>query len=277
MVDASRSVDDLAHRLEVEAEVLRAVSYLNPAAACELLLDIVLKVRRACDFGSLPQADPELTPDVLDVAEARRESGETSLDVARSLGVTKGTLNRALRVRAATEDDDGSRAASDKASHGDLVRAGQDRAKASGVHVGRPNNPALTEDVVVAARARLAGGERLRDVARSLRVPRSTLHRAVSAGEVDPPTAPEVASDPLASPERPLRTAVVLDLVSSGQATYRRDLYPLVATAMSETLQESKGRTASCVWQMIHTTRSLLEDDYDGRLSASQREAPSPP
>jgi hypothetical protein len=47
------AIDELAHRLEIEAEVLRAVSPLPASIACQLLLDLVIKIRRAAD---VPQA-----------------------------------------------------------------------------------------------------------------------------------------------------------------------------------------------------------------------------
>lgn len=50
------TIDDLAHTAELEAEVLRAVSHLSPAAAQEFLMSIILKIRRA----SGPRREPVL-------------------------------------------------------------------------------------------------------------------------------------------------------------------------------------------------------------------------
>lgn len=63
--------------------------------------------------------------------------------------------------------------------HGAKVREGQARARARGVHVGRPGNPDLTAAALERARALRAAGQGLRDVARALGVPKSTLHRAL--------------------------------------------------------------------------------------------------
>jgi hypothetical protein len=63
--------------------------------------------------------------------------------------------------------------------HGAKVRLGQERARARGVHVGRPHNAALTPDVLERARALRAAGIRVRDIASELHVPKSTLHRAL--------------------------------------------------------------------------------------------------
>ncbi len=41
------TIDELAYRAEVEAEVLRAVGKMTSTDACEFLLDVVLKIRRA--------------------------------------------------------------------------------------------------------------------------------------------------------------------------------------------------------------------------------------
>lgn len=66
------------------------------------------------------------------------------------------------------------------AEHGAKVRQGQERARARGVHVGRPRNTALTSDLLERAHAMRAAGMHVRDVARALKVPKSTLHRALS-------------------------------------------------------------------------------------------------
>jgi DNA invertase Pin-like site-specific DNA recombinase len=63
--------------------------------------------------------------------------------------------------------------------HGAKVRQGQERARARGVHVGRPCNPTLTRDVLERARAMRAAGIRVREIASALGVPKSTLHRAL--------------------------------------------------------------------------------------------------
>jgi hypothetical protein len=66
-VDGYRSIDALAHELELEAEILRVLSHMAPVAASDFLLRIALKVRR-CAVG---RARPRLEPDEvrgLDVA-----------------------------------------------------------------------------------------------------------------------------------------------------------------------------------------------------------------
>jgi DNA invertase Pin-like site-specific DNA recombinase len=63
--------------------------------------------------------------------------------------------------------------------HGAKVRLGQERARARGVHVGRPTNAVLTPDVLERARAMRASGMHVRDIAAALHVPKSTLHRAL--------------------------------------------------------------------------------------------------
>jgi DNA invertase Pin-like site-specific DNA recombinase len=63
--------------------------------------------------------------------------------------------------------------------HGALVRQGQERARARGVRLGPPTNPALTADVLQRARAMRAAGMHLREIASELHVPKSTLHRAL--------------------------------------------------------------------------------------------------
>ncbi|MGH7268935.1 MAG: hypothetical protein ACREJ3_00775, partial [Polyangiaceae bacterium] len=67
--------------------------------------------------------------------------------------------------------------------HGAKVRDGQERARARGVHVGRPPNAAITPDALARARVMRAGGMHLRAIARTLHVPRSTLHRALRQAE----------------------------------------------------------------------------------------------
>lgn len=64
--------------------------------------------------------------------------------------------------------------------HGEKVRQGQERARARGVHVGRPPNRVLTPDVVDRARAMRASGMFVREIAAALHVPKSTLHRALT-------------------------------------------------------------------------------------------------
>ena len=63
--------------------------------------------------------------------------------------------------------------------HGEKIRAGQELARARGVLFGRPKNPKLTPETLERARAMLVNGMRLREVAMSLRVPITTLHRAL--------------------------------------------------------------------------------------------------
>lgn len=63
--------------------------------------------------------------------------------------------------------------------HGEKVRRGQERARARGVHVGRPSNPRLTPEALDRARAMRAAGMHVREVAAILRMPKSTSHRAL--------------------------------------------------------------------------------------------------
>jgi DNA invertase Pin-like site-specific DNA recombinase len=70
-------------------------------------------------------------------------------------------------------------------SHGAKVREGQERARARGIHVGRPYNPKLTPDALDRARAMRAKGEHLRKIASVLQVPKSTLCRALQKGAED--------------------------------------------------------------------------------------------
>jgi hypothetical protein len=70
------TIDDLAHEMETEAEVLRAVSHMTPTAARELLLRLLLKIQRSCDApptitwvpGSSPVLEQDLTPTAEDGA-----------------------------------------------------------------------------------------------------------------------------------------------------------------------------------------------------------------
>jgi DNA invertase Pin-like site-specific DNA recombinase len=66
------------------------------------------------------------------------------------------------------------------AEHGAKVRQGQERARARGVHVGRPGNPGLTPEALERACAMRASGLHVRDIATAIRVPKSTLHRALT-------------------------------------------------------------------------------------------------
>ena len=63
------------------------------------------------------------------------------------------------------------------AVHGAKVREGQERARARGVRIGRP--PVLTSDLLGRAHVLRAGGMPVREIARTLRVPKTTLHRAL--------------------------------------------------------------------------------------------------
>ena len=63
--------------------------------------------------------------------------------------------------------------------HGVKVRHGQERARARGVHVGRPGNATLTPEALERARAMRASGMHVREIAEALHVPKSTLHRAM--------------------------------------------------------------------------------------------------
>jgi DNA invertase Pin-like site-specific DNA recombinase len=64
-------------------------------------------------------------------------------------------------------------------SHGEKVRAGQERARAQGAHVGRRCNQDITPDLLERVRSMRASGICLRDAAATLGVPKSTLHRAL--------------------------------------------------------------------------------------------------
>jgi len=66
--------------------------------------------------------------------------------------------------------------------HGAKVRQGQERARARGVHVGRPGNPRLTPELLERARVMRASRMHVRAVAAALGVPKSTLHRALEQG-----------------------------------------------------------------------------------------------
>ena len=69
--------------------------------------------------------------------------------------------------------------------HGAKVRAGQERARADGARIGRPQNAKLTPEVLERARAMRAAGMHLRAIATDLHVPTTTLHRALTR-EVGP-------------------------------------------------------------------------------------------
>jgi DNA invertase Pin-like site-specific DNA recombinase len=64
-------------------------------------------------------------------------------------------------------------------THGSKVRLGQERARARGIHVGRPTNPVLTPDMLERARVMRASKMHVREIAAVLHVPKSTLHRAL--------------------------------------------------------------------------------------------------
>jgi DNA invertase Pin-like site-specific DNA recombinase len=64
--------------------------------------------------------------------------------------------------------------------HGEKVRAGQDRARARNIRIGRPMNPKLTPETLDRARAMRAAKMCLRDIAAELHVPTTTLHRALT-------------------------------------------------------------------------------------------------
>jgi len=67
--------------------------------------------------------------------------------------------------------------------HGAKVKAGQDLARAAGVHVGRPPNRELTPEVMHRAHELRAGGASLRAIARTLRVPKSTIERHLARSD----------------------------------------------------------------------------------------------
>lgn len=64
--------------------------------------------------------------------------------------------------------------------HGEKVRAGQDRARARNIRIGRPQNARLTPEVLERARAMRAAGKHFREIAAELHVPTTTLHRALT-------------------------------------------------------------------------------------------------
>lgn len=68
--------------------------------------------------------------------------------------------------------------------HGEKVRAGQDRARARNIRIGRPTNPKLTPEALNRARTMRLAGMHLRAIAADLHVPTTTLHRALTR-EVD--------------------------------------------------------------------------------------------
>ena len=55
------TIDDLAHRSEVEAEVMRSISFLPPQEACEFLLKIVVKIRALVKGFELARLDSDGT------------------------------------------------------------------------------------------------------------------------------------------------------------------------------------------------------------------------
>jgi len=63
--------------------------------------------------------------------------------------------------------------------HGLKVRAGQERARARSIRIGRPTNPRLTPEAIERARVMLADGMRLRAIAAELHVPTTTLFRSL--------------------------------------------------------------------------------------------------
>lgn len=69
--------------------------------------------------------------------------------------------------------------ASRGSEHGKKVLAGQERARARGVHIGRAPDPRITPELLERAEAMLRSGLHLRETAASLGVARSTLHRAL--------------------------------------------------------------------------------------------------
>ena len=71
------------------------------------------------------------------------------------------------------------------ADHGELVRRGQDRARARGVRIGRPS--VVTADVLALARAMRAEGRTLREIARALGVGLASVHRALQPAEAPGP------------------------------------------------------------------------------------------
>ena len=122
------------------------------------------------------------------VIESRRhDSPDVTADVraiAADLHVPKPTLHQALRaplVSPAVVADLRPLAsrATPYSQHGEKVRAGQDRARADGARIGRPQNAKLTPEVLDRVRAKLADGSHLRAIAKELQVPLSTLHRRV--------------------------------------------------------------------------------------------------
>jgi hypothetical protein len=66
--------------------------------------------------------------------------------------------------------------------HGKKILEGQERARARGVRIGRAPNPRITPELLEQAKEMLSSGLYLRETAAQLRIPRSTLHRALPKG-----------------------------------------------------------------------------------------------
>jgi len=77
------SIDALAHRAELEAEVLRAVSHLPPDDACQFLIDLLAKIRRSYEPAERPQPPPkvETQPAPAEVPPGAPLTSETSQEV----------------------------------------------------------------------------------------------------------------------------------------------------------------------------------------------------
>lgn len=60
------------------------------------------------------------------------------------------------------------------------VRAGQERARARGIRMGRPTNPKLTPEMLDRAQAMRAAGASLSSIVAALHVPKTTLYRALT-------------------------------------------------------------------------------------------------
>ncbi len=104
-------------------------------------------------------------------APARHRGAEVDAALGASAPLVSPAVDADLRPLASR--------ATPYSQHGLKVRAGQERARANGIHLGAPRNSKLTPEVLDRVRAKLADGSHLRAIAKELQVPLTTLHRAV--------------------------------------------------------------------------------------------------
>ena len=129
--------------------------------------------------------------------------------------------------------------------HGEMVRAGQERARARGARFGRPKNSRLTSEVLERARVMLVNGMKLREVAMSLSVPTTTLHRAL----------PGVATR---------KPGQIQDAAAKGREVYwsgttpeerRQRMEPVLSAQKRETLVENGRKVAEFMKDTPHEQR----------------------